>query len=105
MAYNKKFHINYYKAEVVQLGLMSQGIEKKKTWNREMVQFYRKKRNRTLEVAQFKKDIVALDWLKYCNELLKEKLEKELKKFPKSLRFPKIVKDGDKKDSKKGINK
>ena len=65
--YNQEFHIDFFKSESVQIAQVMKGLEAKKKHNRELIQFYRKKRNCMQQIRQLKHDQEALDWMKHIN--------------------------------------
>lgn len=76
-----KFPEKYYKAELAHLKLAERGVKKKIKHLRELISFYRKKRNHMAEIKQSKEQIEGLHWFLKTNKHLEEYLEKELKEI------------------------
>ena len=99
--YNEEFNIDRFKSESVQLSMVMKGLEARKKHNRELIQFYRKKRNCLPQLKQLREDQKAIDWMRYVNGFVQDFINRELLKFPKSMRYPKPQIHADKKSNKK----
>ena len=78
-----EFHPDMYKAEIIQIQNAEKGIKAKIKWNREQIQFYRKKRNCGKEITELKQNIKGLQWFSYINSFVLELLESKLKEILK----------------------
>jgi hypothetical protein len=76
-----KFSERYYKAELAHLKLAEKGVKKKIKHFRELVSFYRKKRNSIKEIRNLKEQIEGLQWFLKINSHVEEYLEEELKEI------------------------
>ena len=74
-----EFPADYYKAEIVSLHNSERGVQAQIKQKKDMIQFFKKKRNSLPQIKRLRFEIGGLRWFSYVNKHVIEWLESELK--------------------------